>query len=791
MGFKPTEIAGIQPWRKAVFTTYALSLSFFESVVLDALVRGRSQEALILADVEGIRSGLSEQGAQRAGRDYEIEPVSVSNGVFHPKVSAFVSDDDCHLIVGSGNLTFSGWGRNLETAEHLHPSFAADAFHGAARFFELLGGQRGITHGAQEACASLAQDLSRAAGRGRGDGSVRFLHSLEGGIAQSMEDIAGELGGATRLTVAAPFWDGGAAVDDLCSRLKLEEVHVHAHAGGTVRGTAGANWPFGAKSRVVAVAAEPFMETANRKLHAKAFEVACRNGRLIISGSANASGAALTGFNVEACVARVQRGSTVSWHLVPAAVPLPVLPLENEADDDGPPPGVLRASVTGDAITGRVLSPRMKGPAQLLHYGPAGWKPLAHAFLDDDGSFNVAIPGFEAASLRGGRVVFRVEAGQSAAEGFASLSAITGLRRFAGKAAASLMAILGGTETPDDFRVLLEWAHDNPGFLRPEIAGGGGSAAPKPTGPSMILTSDLRSTGGSATAMPGGGEAGRGWARFVDALLSALKERRGPIGRDDNEDEPEPGDGRKKPKTGKADGGANRDPLEVLDKVLEAMLAKGTSRETALRAMTLVAYACDRLTNRVTAGKAEQWLKRVVDAYCAAAVEGPLDEEAASAILALCGPDPSPDAARAARQRIMRTGGDLDGDCCPPAKPAEPFIAAMGREASYEAAWARIVEIRTWREQAGAYAAALAHGIPRDGYAELLGSCPSESQLMADAFASETARRRVYIMSGTGSCCNRRMTLPKIEQGRLRSLGVARSANCCQKVLVLPEGVDG
>src|SRR5690606_16353500 len=123
-------------------------------------------------------------------------------------------------------------------------------------------------------------------------------------------------------------------------------------------------------------------------------------------------------------------------------------------------------------------------------------------------------------------------------------------------------------ETPGDFRVLLEWAHDNPDFLRPEITGGGGNGAPKPTGPSMIPTSDLWRTGGSATATQGDGEGGRGWARFVDALLSALKERRGPIGRDDNEDEPEPGDGRKKPKTGKAGGGANRDPLEVLDKVV-------------------------------------------------------------------------------------------------------------------------------------------------------------------------------------------------------------------------------
>ena len=57
---------------------------------------------------------------------YEIEPVSVEGGCFHPKILLLANKDDVHLVVGSGNLTFSGWGRNLECFEHLHPSFAAD-----------------------------------------------------------------------------------------------------------------------------------------------------------------------------------------------------------------------------------------------------------------------------------------------------------------------------------------------------------------------------------------------------------------------------------------------------------------------------------------------------------------------------------------------------------------------------------------------------------------------------------------------------------------------------------------
>ena len=109
-----------------MFTTYALSLSFFEAVVLDRLIRGGGQSALILADPEGVRSGLSEEGARRAGRDYDVEPIACTTGVFHPKISVFTTADDAHLLVGSGNLTFGGWGGNLELMEHLLPSFAAD-----------------------------------------------------------------------------------------------------------------------------------------------------------------------------------------------------------------------------------------------------------------------------------------------------------------------------------------------------------------------------------------------------------------------------------------------------------------------------------------------------------------------------------------------------------------------------------------------------------------------------------------------------------------------------------------
>ena len=134
----------------------------FEAVILDALVRGGGREALILADVEGVRASLSEQGAQRVGKDYEVEPVSVSNGVFHPKISVLCDAEECHLLVGSGNLTFGGWGGNCEILEHLHPSFAPDAIEDAANFFDLIPVTERIRQFADQECAAIATELRRS-----------------------------------------------------------------------------------------------------------------------------------------------------------------------------------------------------------------------------------------------------------------------------------------------------------------------------------------------------------------------------------------------------------------------------------------------------------------------------------------------------------------------------------------------------------------------------------------------------------------------------------------------------
>jgi hypothetical protein len=60
------------PCQRATFTTYALSLSFFEAVNLDALIRGGGKQAFILADVQGLRARQHDHAKLWASANREL-----------------------------------------------------------------------------------------------------------------------------------------------------------------------------------------------------------------------------------------------------------------------------------------------------------------------------------------------------------------------------------------------------------------------------------------------------------------------------------------------------------------------------------------------------------------------------------------------------------------------------------------------------------------------------------------------------------------------------------------------
>jgi hypothetical protein len=101
----------------AVVLTYTLNLNFFEQLVVPRLDGAGCANVVILSDTYGYDDALK-RGASNlrgAGTRYVCSPIqSPGRGVQHAKLILMAGPRRGLLLVGSGNLTLHGYGRNLE-----------------------------------------------------------------------------------------------------------------------------------------------------------------------------------------------------------------------------------------------------------------------------------------------------------------------------------------------------------------------------------------------------------------------------------------------------------------------------------------------------------------------------------------------------------------------------------------------------------------------------------------------------------------------------------------------------
>jgi len=115
--------------KKAYFTTFNLDIDFVERYILPPLLKKssiKSDKKSVLQDKEELNTELYKQKyikifydasmlkGDRKQTVVDIKAVKQLGGVFHPKVIYLEGDKKSFLIVGSGNLTVNGWGRNIE-----------------------------------------------------------------------------------------------------------------------------------------------------------------------------------------------------------------------------------------------------------------------------------------------------------------------------------------------------------------------------------------------------------------------------------------------------------------------------------------------------------------------------------------------------------------------------------------------------------------------------------------------------------------------------------------------------
>jgi hypothetical protein len=292
-----------QRWEKALFTTYSLSLTFFESIVLRALREVECPEIWVVADAEGYRSSLMERGSHGVGYEYHLVPIGLRNGVFHPKCSYLAGPDSDLLVVGSGNLTFGGFGRNLEVIEVLSSQSDSLCFREFGIFLNGLKRRTDIV------CPDLGwidAFAARATAVGRVNQASNFpslLTSVEESVEIQLSKVVSSLGGAQHLTLLSPFFDpDGRAVLALAKDTKVSQVRIALPPSGATT-----CFPFPASRRwsekLSAVELDAGKE--RRKLHAKWIEWKTKKGILSFTGSVNATHQSLcTTKNIEVGVLR-------------------------------------------------------------------------------------------------------------------------------------------------------------------------------------------------------------------------------------------------------------------------------------------------------------------------------------------------------------------------------------------------------------------------------------------------------------------------------------------------------
>jgi hypothetical protein len=99
----------------SLITTFNGYLPFYEDVILRRLIAAGCQHNVLLMDAFQWRSELARPLARPrlAGSAYTLVPVTASRA-FHPKIGLLVGAKHARIIVGSHNVTLSGFGGNRE-----------------------------------------------------------------------------------------------------------------------------------------------------------------------------------------------------------------------------------------------------------------------------------------------------------------------------------------------------------------------------------------------------------------------------------------------------------------------------------------------------------------------------------------------------------------------------------------------------------------------------------------------------------------------------------------------------
>ncbi|MBV8729477.1 MAG: hypothetical protein JO336_06680 [Acidobacteriia bacterium] len=459
----------------------------------------------------------------------------------------------------------------------------------------------------------------------------------------------------------------------------------------------------------------------------------------------------------------------------------------------------MRAVLDAEKLCGEILTPAMRGAVSVFYIFTTGTELLGQTTVSADGRFEIGAPMLEQKSLFGGRLVIRVVDGQGrAAEGFVSVASLAEIASKTGAAMRNILAALAGTETPADVAVIMSWFQEDPsrlGEAAPHGIGGGGKGPNAPEKPAqVVVVAELSGVAVAATQAAARHKgSGGNMMPFMEYLLAAFRQRRGPLrsgGTDkaDEKDEGEDGNngdnnnGNDKNKVKDANDRAVDQAFANFEKLFDLLLKPGGDADQALKAFDLTQYVCDRLEPE--GQLAVKWLRQLISVLLERGVPPERRGKVAAAILTLLAASIVYTDPRWARDCLLRLGFDPSGDA-PSSEAAWGFQSVLKPSKSVTEIWPHVQVIRTWPEQLRSYLDVLEGKTPSGEFKELENAAKEEWPVLKEALKSKNRGKKVIARSKFPDSCPRcYIQLPSGELGKLNSIGVATAKNCCQRVLI-------
>ena len=320
----PTTVLEVAKWKAALFTTYALSLSFFESVVLHRLRGSGCREIWVVVDADGYRKTLMEGRSCGVGHQYRLIPVALPNGIFHPKCIYLAGEDTDVLMVGSGNLTFGGWGRNLEVLEVARSDHEPALFAQFGDFLDRLARRSDLMVPDRTWLERFRYRAQHSGMASRPESSPQgpwLLTSTERSVMDQLIEHTKAHGQARHLTILSPYHDPhGGVVRRLAEGTGAARVSIGLPLDGeetTFPFSEAQTWPLAVE------AVRPVVAEGERHLHAKWIQISLGDRDLILTGSVNATSKSLGGTdNIEVSVLRERSRTEQAMKWDPAPVPV-------------------------------------------------------------------------------------------------------------------------------------------------------------------------------------------------------------------------------------------------------------------------------------------------------------------------------------------------------------------------------------------------------------------------------------------------------------------------------------